>query len=378
MSKRLISICIVGILLCSIYKYAQSEERLCIEEPALDTAAPMEEPFGTEIITGMIILETMNNALSFAAESTSMSESVPGQQHETDDESYNNETVNALGMTLKDDTALLVKVWNDTSPAYNHVCEEYEYDREDRVLRHIKYYSNTKGRWEYEYDAAGSLTREICYELEDDAVRYWIEYRAANGDLVDGLLRIASEYEGDGNLVSETAYNGEGNEVKKTYYRRDGTVYWVIENEYDAAGNLIREVDYGREGKIEYELEYVYDENGNLLQNIHNGSIITENEYNAAGNMYRSVDYDYEGNIEDEWEYTYDEDGHLLKRIHNGSITREYEYDSAGNMTKEITDPYTRWKKYEYDNENRLIKETVQDEDRYEYRYEYKVIDVEE
>lgn len=402
MKKRLISICIVGFLLCIICRYAQSEERLRIEAPAMDIAALMEEPYEFEIITGIIIPETMSSVLSYVEESTPAPEPVQEQQQETDAESQDNETVNALGMTLRDDTALLVKVWKYTSPAYNHVCEEYEYDREDRVLRHIKYYSNTKGRWEYEYDAAGILTRETCYELEDGAVRYWIEYRAANGDWVDGLLRIGSEYEGDGNLVSETAYNSEGNEVRKTYYRRDGTVYWVNEYddaghqtreidydeqenivnrreyEYDAAGNLIGKVDYDYEGDIEDVWEYTYDEAGNLLQNIHNGSVTTENEYNNAGNMYRSLDYDYEGNIEDEWEYTYDEDGHLLKRIHNGSIIKEYTYDSAGNMTKEITDPYTRWKKYEYDNENRIIKMTVQDEDRYEYRYEYKVINVEE
>lgn len=425
MSKRLISICIVGILLCSIYKYAQSEERLCIEEPASDIAALTEEPFGPEITTGIIIVETMNNALSFAAESTSIPESVPGQRHETDDESYNNETVNALGMALRDDTALLVKVWNDTSSAYNHVCEEYEYDREDRVLRHIKYYSNTKGRWEYEYDTAGSLTRETCYELEDDAVRYWIEYRFEKCGSAYELCRIGSKYDGDGNIVSEAVYNSEDINIKTTYYREDGTAYWAIEYddaghqtrlfaydeqenivsrrelEYDAAGNLTLEVEYDADGNIVvseiYDCDsdtyaYIahywftgndYDAAGNLIRKVRydcEGNIenVTEYTYDVACNLIRSVHYDYESDIADEWEYTYDVSGNLLQNIHNGSITKEYAYDSAGNMTKEITDPYTRWKKYEYDSENRLIKETIQDKERYEYRYEYRMIDVEE
>lgn len=351
MSTRLISICIVGSLLCSIYMCAQREELLHIEEPALDMAALMEEPFGTEII----ILETMNNVLSYAAESMTVSESVQEQQQETDAESHDNEMVNALGMTLRDDTALLVKIWNCTSPSYNHVCEEFEYDREDRVLRHIKYYSNTKGRWEYEYDAEGSLTRETCYELEDDAVRYWIEYRTEKGASVDELCRIGSRYEGEGNLASEIVYNSDDNEVKKTYYREDGTAYWEIE--YDDTGHHTREINYDEQENIVNRREY---------------------EYDAAGNIIKRVDYDYEGNIEDAWEYTYDEDGHLLKCIHNGSVIKEYTYDSAGNMTKEITDPYTQWKKYEYDNENRVIKITVQDEDRHEYRYEYRLIGLEE
>ena len=346
----------------------------------------------------------------------------PVQEQATDNEDRANETFNALGMKLRDDTALLVKMRKYVSPTYNYVCEEYEYDREGRVLRHIKYFSDNKGRWEYEYDSAGDLLRETRYELEDDAVKYWIEYRVETGDSVDELFRISSKYNGEGNLTSETVYNSEGNQVRTTGYRKDGTVwlvveydatgnmilfaeydtdgnievsenysydcdaytiiyhYWPTENEYDAAGNLIKRVDYDYEGNIVDEWEYTYDEVGNLLQNIRNGNITTENEYNDAGNMFRSVDYDYEGNIEDEWEYTYDEDGHLLKRIHNGSITMEYEYDSAGNLTKEIADPYTQWKKYEYDSENRIIKitENLPDKGRCEYRYEYRVIGAEE
>lgn len=301
------------------------------------------------------------------------------QERETDDESHNNKTVNALGMTLRDDTSLLVTV-RSVSSADNHVCEEYEYDREGRVLRHIKYYSNTMGRWEYEYDAAGNLTRENCYELEDDVVRYWIDYRVENADSGDEMLRIGSRYIGEGYLTWENVYNSEGNKVETTYYGENKSVYLVIEYVYDAAGNLIKKVYYDYESNIEDEWEYTYDKAGNLLQEIHNGSITTENEYNAAGNMFRSVDYDYEGSIEDEWEYIYDEDGNLLLRIRNGSIIMKYEYDSAGNMIKEITDPYTQWKKYEYDRENRIIKitENLPDKKRYEYRYEYRVIGVEE
>lgn len=304
----------------------------------------------------------------------------PVQEQATDNEVRDNETFNALGMKLRDDTALLVKMRKYVSPTYNYVCEEYEYDRDGRVLRHIKYFSGNKGRWEYEYDSAGNLLKETGYELGDDVARYWIEYRDEKGKSADELCRIGSRYNGEGDLTSETVYNSEGNQVRTTYYWEDGTVSWVIEYVYDDAGNLIKRVDYDYEGNIVDEWEYTYDEAGNLLQNIRNGNITTENEYNDAGNMFRSVDYDYEGNIEDEWEYTYDEDGHLLKRIHNGSITMEYEYDSAGNLTKEIADPYTQWKKYEYDSENRIIKitENLPDEGRYEYRYEYRVIEPEE
>ncbi|MCH5263686.1 MAG: hypothetical protein J1F42_12290 [Lachnospiraceae bacterium] len=321
--------------------------------------------------------EEQNNTFNSAVGESESKQT--GSLQETENENHN-EIVNALGMTLRDDTVLLVKVRKYASPTYNYVCEEYEYDREGRVLRHVKYFSVNNGRWEYEYDSAGNLIKETRYGLRDDAVWYWIEYRVENSDSTDELLRIGSRYNGEGNLTSETIYSSEGSELRTTYYWEDGTVSWVIAYVYDAAGNLVKRVAYDYEGNIEDEWEYTYDEAGHLLQKVYNGSITTENEYNATGNMFRSVDYDYEGNIKDEWEYTYDEDGHLLKRIHNGSIAMEYEYDSAGNMAKEITDPYTQWKKYEYDSENRIIKitENIPDEGRHEYRYEYRMIGTEE
>ena len=51
---------------------------------------------------------------------------------------------------MRDDTALLVKV-RSVSSADNHVCEEYEYDSENRIIKKTENLPD-KGRHEYVYE----------------------------------------------------------------------------------------------------------------------------------------------------------------------------------------------------------------------------------
>ena len=308
------------------------------------------------------------------------------------------ETVNSFKMPLMDDTALIMTI-KKCFDAYGSrsifVKEEYEYDKEGRILRHINdSYSTSGGRREYEYDAAGNLTRETCYELRDGEVRYWIEYRDAKDGAVDELLRIGSKYEGEGNLVSENVYNREGDLIRYILYREDRTAYAVIE--YKGADCMLRQIDYDKQGNLVSRREFEYDAAGNqtlMADYDADGNIEvhesydcdtyqvihcywpTENEYDTAGNLIKSVDYDYEGNIESVTEYIYDEAGNLLQKIDNGYVY-EYEYDSAGNMIKKIEVPDLQWKEYEYDSENRVIKMTEYVHGKvYDwYEYEYKMI----
>ncbi|MDE5596950.1 MAG: hypothetical protein K2J04_03880, partial [Lachnospiraceae bacterium] len=63
------------------------------------------------------------------------------------------ETLNAAGMPLMDNTALLASV---TTPG-GKVVEQYEYDKDGHMLRHFdRKYSHI---YEYEYDSAGNLSR---------------------------------------------------------------------------------------------------------------------------------------------------------------------------------------------------------------------------
>ena len=376
MRKRHISVCIVMILTCSIFGCAKTTESTFVAET--ENVEPGDAEIEEEEET-----DTADKESEGEAESESHSE-----------------TFSASGMALKDDTALLVTVTEYVSPTYNCVYEEYEYDSEGRVLRHIEFF-HSDGRWEYEYDSAGNLSRETCYKVRGDEARYWIEYRDVYDGAGDEVFRIGSRYEGEGNLDYEIVYDSEGNKVKLTYYEEDKTIRRVIE--YEGADLEMRIIDYDEQGNIVGRREFEYDAAGNMTLMVDydaDGNIEvneshdcdtyriihhywpTENVYDAAGNLIKRVDYDYEGNIEDVFEYTYDESGNLLQYMHNAveynaSGVIEYEYDSAGNMTKEITVPDNQWKEYEYDSENRLIKltEYLHGEVKHEYGYEYRVID---
>lgn len=260
MRKRRISIYIIGILAFSICGCANTAE---------DTFVAQKACTGTH---------NTSHAGNVEPESTEATDAEDTESEgEAESEIHNNETVNASGMTLRDDTALLVTVTEYVSPTYNQVYEEYEYDSEGRLLRHIKHFFSS-GRWEYEYDDDVNPTREICYETRDDEVKYWIEYRDV----------------------------------------------------YDAAGNLIKRVDYDYEGNIEDVFEYTYDESGNLLQYMHNAveynaSGVIEYEYDSAGNMTKEITVP-----DNQWkEYEYDSENRIIKLTEylHGEIKHEYGYE---------------------------------------------------
>ncbi len=319
------------------------------------------------------------------------------------------EQVNALGMPLRDGTALLVTVtqcafrgdfiWDD-------IVEEYEFDGEGRILRYINdgFRSAFAKRIEYEYDDYGSLIRETCYdpEWQGGNERYRIEYsyvKENNGDLAgyveceykegDTLSRC-TEYDGKGVLQKETIYSEGriyseyerfGNRMEKIIYDAEGNILNRQEEEYDDAGNLTLRAEYNAEGEIEVFEGYECD---TYMVVYHYWTY--ENEYDDNGHLVRRVGYDYEGNESDIWEYVYDEAGNLLtKKFADRDVTKEgfteeeaYEYDSAGNLVRESLDQRLSWER-EYDRKNRPIKVTEYSYDgtiEYWYEFTYKTTGV--
>ena len=122
MRKRLVSIYIIGILAFSIFGCANTAE---------DTSVAKKTCTGTH-----------NTSHAGNVESESEAKS----------EIHNNETVNASGMTLRDDTARLVTVTRYVSPTYNDIYEEYEYDSENRIIKLTEYlHGEIKHEYGYEY-----------------------------------------------------------------------------------------------------------------------------------------------------------------------------------------------------------------------------------
>lgn len=340
-----------------------------------------------------------------------------------DDEEAEKDTVNALGLPMRDGTALVVTVTECdylSGKIWKKIAQEYEFDNAGRRLRYINYsLSDVLGkRVEYEYDKEGNLIKEIQYSLEKEGgeLRQWTDYQYLKDDSenlvgwteceynAEGLMLSESEYDSDGRLIKETVYTEGGrrfdedgnvqefgygiaskyeydimgNRSRRTYYDTDQNVSGWREEEYDDFENLILSAEYDAEGNIDVFEGYECDTYMVIYP-----YYIYKNEYDDSGNLVRQVQYDHEGNEMEVTEKTYDNAGNLIRSYYSDGYYEadviEYEYDGAGNQIKVISDQYIRETR-EYDERNRQIKYTKYSSgevDRW-YEYEYKVIGVEE
>lgn len=190
--------------------------------------------------------------------------------------------------------------------------------------------------------SAGSADADTSLEngAAEDGVIYYEDgtYGKTKYDADGNPVREDIYYE-DGTLYRYLIYTYENGVVKVTFYNWDGTVdYWEI-REHDADTGREKITRYDENGEPEQVSEY--DENGILRKEIRyysNGDIF-ENEYDGEGNLVRSVSYRDGGVMTSMEEY----DG-------RGNKLNEYMYDSNGN----------RWGyEYEYDEEDRRIRETT-------------------
>lgn len=193
--------------------------------------------------------------------------------------------------------------------------------------------------------------------------------------------KIEYTYDGAGNIL--TYYSESGNRRMKYEYNDKGLLikeitcnkWWEPElwevYAYDSNGKLIREENYNSKG-LSSTLTYTYDENGELSQKEYKATgqyadnAYYREEYEISESYYHMEKYDIDGELVDEeikyyfayyddkylitseykqdeykYEYTYDDNGLLIIKIDNHSMNKVY--------------PYT---KYEYDSQNRIVKET--------------------
>lgn len=327
--------------------------------------------------------------------------------------------VKALGMPLMDDTALLVLVRKCKSDDYKYIVDQYEYDREGRMLRHLAGY-NTK--YEYEYDADGNLLSETCYDADvykNWELSYWVEYSYMKDEVGRPISRMERKYNADGSLSRESVYDSEDKLLKEkeiSYvenvlhfeYEYDSSTHqaWKMQYVYDEQGNIAFRYRTEYDDAGNQTLYVVYDAEGNI--NVFEGyecdSYVRyysywsyENTYDDNGNLIQQVKYDYENNETERREYTYNENGDLASKFFSDEmVTREYvyeyeynddnncikkletvyKYDDAGNLIEYLTETNKIWER-EYDEENRLIKFTNhQDSSKRWYEYTYVTIGI--
>ncbi len=257
-------------------------------------------------------------------------------------------------------------------PAYTVSIKSYQYDEKDNIIQ----VTDTRGvSLEYEYDNFNRLIlkkypngRRIEYEYDN------IGHRTK---ITDDDKTTSFEYDIFGNISKITFPNSESvqylydplGKLLKLTYPDTSEIYYS----YDHSNRLSEIKD--RSGTSKYE----YDERLNALKKkiLPNGTS-TEFIYNAARKISNVIHKNKEGELIEEYKYEYDPNGNRVKiekitsneqssssyfydrlnrvikvRYSNG-FYEAYSYDKFGNRLSKTTPNCTT--KYEYDEENRLIK----------------------
>lgn len=252
----------------------------------------------------------------------------------------------------------------------------------------------------YTYDSNSNLTRRIT---PDNKV---IEYKY---DKLNRLTNIyypdakdaSYEYDANGNLIKMTDWQGatfyaydELNRLRAVLFPEIKPIYY----DYDKAGKLIK-IIYPNDEEVTYRYnsdnqltnvtdktgtttyEYAFDKKtNNLVKKILPNGVWTEYIYDTAkritdvrnkksdGSNISSYHYDYDANNNRTFvqeitpeatkttSYTYDKLNRLTKADYSDGTFEAYTYDASGNRLTKITQAGTI--NYEYDSDNRLIKDT--------------------
>ena len=304
-------------------------------------------------------LETTDEASDETEDKTSDEAAIEIVDEETSES--DSVTLNAAGMPLMDNTALLASV---KTPG-GWVSKQYEYDKDGHTLRYL----DVGRMWEYvyEYDSAGNLSRVSDWYYDDEwreTDRRLAEQTEFAYDSAGRLLGwMAREYGDDGNLDRYVVYTDFGQQSWEMWYffDSDGNADEQIRHEYDEMGNETLWVQYDAEGKL------------NLFEGYECDTYISyypytrfENTYDDSGNLIKITAYGYESSSGTTYvKFSYDDAGHLIKEEGVdgdpiiGEYTHEYTYNEKGYLVSSFTMTNTEvgGHEYEYDNNGNCIKE---------------------
>ena len=231
---------------------------------------------------------------------------------------------------------------------------KFEYDTDNNLIKEIDPRNKVK---QYTYDKLHRLTKTTS-ELNNTAIFTY--------DTVDNVVGI-KDPKGTNTVFD---YNDVGKVVQERSV--DNTIRTY---NYDRAGRLISKIN-----KDQSKIAYDYDANDNLIKKYYldlsnqqtDDSIIYS--YNAENNRLGMNDksglsrtlYDNNGNLivstsnndRDIVRYEYDENDRLIKIVYPTNVTVTYTYDANGNI-KTVTDKDGLKTTYTYDdNDNEVIRTT--------------------
>ena len=198
---------------------------------------------------------------------------------------------------------------------------------------------------------------------------------------VKGFKSCVSKYDTRGNKTEEANYNEAGEIISVIVYQydsRDNRVnYERYKNNrqkleysqkivYDTKGNKIRE--YGWDGATVYSNLYKYNENNKLSEiNYSVDNVLVERrKLFYSGNKIDIQIFDSNNKLTYRQENTYNEKGLLLTEVKTGGQgnvvhTLDLQYNTVGDLMEETkkraADKLDYQKSYQYDKDNRPVKE---------------------
>lgn len=187
--------------------------------------------------------------------------------------------------------------------------------------------------------------------------------------------RIVNIFDKKDNMLISATYTSENDEPPTSW-----TIYT-----YDTYGKLIKE-DFYYNNRLWHYIEYEYDENGSMISDTEYSVLYNEElheiriEYIYDDKGRLSAEQAYQNGHESySLDYEYDEQDRLIKDTFYGRINsyRSYSYDENGNLSVKTNDGEfgVTITDYTYDDNNRLISaEDYHDGElihTYEYEYEF-------
>lgn len=242
---------------------------------------------------------------------------------------------------------------------------------------------------EYTYDKNGNKIQDKTFDSTGE-IDYWYLYEYDE----KGNVVVTKSLDNSGKLMewNEASYDTEGTLLRKDYFNKDGVLNGWSSYSYDKKGNLIKNESFDQDGNASGRIEYTYDDSGALIieayyESDDNLSTLYVYEYDEDGNRSEWSDYNVDG-IAD-YKHKFDKDGNELEFIafeDNGDISVwvSYEYNSYGDPICKIfyevdgTEDFRIIYEYEkeYDEEDRLIKETAYEDGDIMYIKEYEVCEI--
>ncbi|OCL25302.1 hypothetical protein U472_13170 [Orenia metallireducens] len=241
-----------------------------------------------------------------------------------------------------------------------------EYDDEGRKLLVKKVDGKGKVlvKEEWKYNQAG---QETYYQKIDNFID-WTEKKIYKYDENGNKVLAKKHINQSLKYYYKSIYNKEGNRVKLISKDKNGKTIWIEYYKYNPNNKLIEEIRKDFNGKIIRKIYHKYDKKGNEIRywGTQNGTFDFDwvYKYDENGNKIYYAEKNEKGEVK-RWEsYEWYPNGQM--KMSNATTYPEgrgiKHYDERGNQIriefKDKEGKTTALKESEYDEENRLLKET--------------------